>query len=244
MAESCEARLQLLRGELEAAASWARSASTATLAPDELFSWLEVPSLTRVRVLLAIGTEESLQDAAAQLDLIRQLCDSCRYIGQAIEAAVLQSLLLEKQGRTDEALSSLQQVVAMAAPDAWIRPFIELGQPMAELLERLEKEQGQNDFVTQLLICFQRLKSQQAIVVKDHPDLELSPMLVTEPLTNRELEILDLLVRRLQNKEIAARLFVSPETSEDPPQAPVSEAGCQHSTRGSGNGKDILNRSA
>ena len=211
IAQSCEARLQLLRGELEPAAKWARSASTAP-ALDELFCWLEVPSLTRVRVLLAIGTEESLQDAAAQLDLIRQLCDSCRYIGQAIEAAVLQSLLLEKQGRTDEALSSLQQVVAMAAPDAWIRPFIELGQPMAELLERLEKEQGQNDFVTQLINCFQRLKSQQTMVVKDHPDLELSPMLVTEPLTNRELEILSLLVRRLQNKEIAASLFVSPET--------------------------------
>ncbi|MEN8711748.1 MAG: response regulator, partial [Arenicellales bacterium] len=71
--ESCVARLQLLRGELEAAEKWAKTATT-TPGPDELFCWLEVPSLTRVRVLLAIGTAESLKEAATQLDLIGQTC--------------------------------------------------------------------------------------------------------------------------------------------------------------------------
>ena len=40
----------------------------------------------------------------------------------------------------------------------------------------------------------------------------MSTQPLVEPLTNRELEILDLLAQRFQNKEIAEKLFISPET--------------------------------
>ena len=210
--DSCRARLQVLRGKLTPAMQWARSINP-TPTPDALFTWLEVPSMTRARVLVAVGSEEALEDAARQLAAVRQQSESCHFTGQTIEAAVLQSLLREKQGRRDEALQSLQEAVALAAPGGWIRPFIELGQPMADLLGRLAKQTVVTDHLRLLVDAVSRRQSQPAGVAAGAVRTAAAGEgWHGEPLTRRELDILELLAHRLQNKEIAARLFVSPET--------------------------------
>jgi LuxR family maltose regulon positive regulatory protein len=213
VASSCQARLCLLREDLQGAVEWARSTTEAP-APSELFMFLEAPSITQARVLIAAGSERSLREGTKLLQEIRDLSEACRFACQTIEVAVLQALALDRQGHADEALEVLEEAVVLAEPGGWIRPFVELGSPMADLLRGLLKRGVAVDHVRQILAAF---RDGGRAVTLDLPrehrvSPSSSPHDLVEPLTNREEEILELLAERLSDKEIAGRLFVAPAT--------------------------------
>lgn len=90
---------------------------------------------------------------------------------------------------------------------------------MADLLKRLQKQSEAVDDIERLLAAFTnfqftsddlRFESEALTAIRNQKS-KIQNSLV-EPLTNRELEILELLAQRLQNKEIADKLFVSIET--------------------------------
>ena len=209
VARSCEARVSLLQGRLSQAIQWAQSVS-GTAEPFDLLIWVEAPLLTRARVLIVAGPTDDLNNAMELLREIRDLSEPCRFANQVIEAAVLQSLALEKQGHSDAALESLEEAVVLAEPGGWVRPFVELGQPMAGLLERFANQTGRTEFLRHVLDQFQVIQAQPASAAAGKP--QSGAAWSGEPLTKRELDILELVAQRLQNKEIATRLFVSPET--------------------------------
>jgi LuxR family maltose regulon positive regulatory protein len=211
VAHACEARIQLLQGNFLQAFSWAKSASE-PLDPFALFFWLEVPQITRIRVLIAEGSTESLNKAAELLQEIQELAEASRFTCQTIEISALQCLLLEKQGFGDKALASLEGAVAMAEQGGWLRPFVELGLPMAGLLQCFTKQKGHSSLLSVVLESFANNEMQiPAGMVKSQSAVNRQGM-HGEALTKREQIILELLVHRLQNKEIASRLFVSTET--------------------------------
>jgi LuxR family maltose regulon positive regulatory protein len=169
-----------------------------------------------------------LKAATESLRNLKQQCEEWRFTCQIIEIAVLQALALEKRGRADEALDALKDAVALAEPGGWIRPFVEAGQTMADLLMRLRQQNVSVDYIERILAAFPDTASTTPL-----PDLrstndkrEFEAETVTpiqnlkskiqnsliEPLTNRELDVLELLAQRLQNKEIAEKLTISPAT--------------------------------
>jgi LuxR family maltose regulon positive regulatory protein len=215
MAHSHQARIALLRGDLTKAAAWAQSAKEVP-APSTIFMWLEVPSITRARVLIATETRKDLEDAIELLRTINQINEECRFTCQMIEVSVLKSLALEKLGREDDALKCLTEAVNLAGPGRWVRPFIECGQLMADFLKRLDRNEVNPDQIEQLLSAFEGAGQ---IDLQSSPDYSTKRIQTSsrsqclpEPLTNRELDILELLSQRMQNKEIAEKLYISPVT--------------------------------
>ncbi len=209
VARSCEARIALLQGDLARALDWAKSASH-EIDRLELLIWLESPPITQARVLLADGSAASLKQADKLLQEIREMCEVCQFRGQIIEVAVLQALLHRKLGRQDAALASLRESVDLAAPGGWARPFVEIGRPLADLLERLDGTGSDPDFISRVLastgVAF--ASSQEIAATTPRPPAGPTP----HDLTNRELDILEMLAQRLQNKEIATKLFISTHT--------------------------------
>jgi LuxR family maltose regulon positive regulatory protein len=211
VALSGQTRVALARGDVESATHWLHSFHEELFAPSTLM-WLEVSCVTQARVLVAIGSPESLLQATELLATLRQASEALHNICQTIGIVVLQSFALHKQGRADEARQVLKEALELACPGRWIQPFIESGPPMADLLRQVVKEDSKADFAVQILERFGEVAKKNEEGVRPGRVGQVRSGQLSEPLTNRELEILGLLAKRLQNKEIAARLFVSPET--------------------------------
>jgi len=211
IAQSCRARCDVLRGDATNALVWAGGTS----APPEfaeMFMWMEVPALTRARVQIALGSDESLNLASDSLEESIERMRKWNLVNQSIEAHALRSLALDKLGREQEASHCLDETLTLAAPGGWVRPFLELGPPMAALMARAEQQIGATDFSQHVLSLFDSEPASRSIPTAPRSLTMNSDGTIREPLTNREMAILELLAQRLQNKEIATRLFVSPET--------------------------------
>jgi LuxR family maltose regulon positive regulatory protein len=212
VAHSCKVRLSIMKGELKSAMNWLQKSSPLV---ENMIWWLEIPAVTHCRALLAEGSDESLEKAETQLGELLQLSQDNHNICHTIQMMPLLAIVYQKQGRVDKALTILERAVDLANPGGWIRPFVELDSPMADLLNRLIKKNVAVDFVGKLLIAFED-KEPEAVpdATESKPAVKPSvrPQPLVDPLTNRELDILELLSQRLQNKEIAEKLFISTET--------------------------------
>jgi LuxR family maltose regulon positive regulatory protein len=122
---------------------------------------------------------------------------------------IFDALTLYAQRQTESAITTLKRALALAEPENYIRSFLDLGEPMKELLSwslegHLSNEPHLRAYVSKLLSYF----LQDFLIQPSQP---IGDILV-EPLSPRELEVLQLIAQGLSNREISDRLFLALST--------------------------------
>jgi LuxR family maltose regulon positive regulatory protein len=82
---------------------------------------------------------------------------------------------------------------------------------MFGLLKQLVRQNVALDYIGQILAAF-RDDEQAVITEAANQPITSDHQPLVEPLTNRELDVLELLAQRLSNQEIAEKLFISTTT--------------------------------
>lgn len=193
---SLRARIALMQGDLRSAQAWT-AATSMKMGPGPLI-FLEVPPLTAARVLLADSDRQAAHEALALAAEVEERCQREHNLRYLIAVLALQSVGTAKLGRQADARKKLEQSIDLARRSGFVRPFVDLGPPMAALLQSVAERTPHAEYVGRLLAAFAGTDA------RDQPESNR-----IEPLTQRELEILPLLQRRYSNEEIARELGIS-----------------------------------
>ena len=210
-AQALRDELALRQGHLTKAVHGAKEITIENAPPGYRFM---IPELTVAKVFLNQKTEKSLKQAEELLGNLHDyftLTHNTRFL---IEVLSLQALLQDAQGNEREAVSKLVEALKLAEPGGLIRMFVDLGPDMARLLERLTDNETVSDYAQRLIVEFKKFEDSTGIekVPASQKSVTGSEESQATFLTNREQEIMDLLMNRMSNQEIADRLFISYDT--------------------------------
>ena len=207
------ARLALAAGNLAEAASWARRCGLAVT--DEPVYRHEPEYRMLARVLLA---EERPTVALELLERWRRPAVAHGRVAGVLRLGILAARAHESAGDRAAALAALADGLVLAAPESYLRVFLDEGAPVAALLreltagrrlEQLGAGSVPRGFLDRLSDAFNRQGT--PILPPASRGAVVAPGML-QPLSNREHEVLRLLAAGRPNKAIAKELFITVDT--------------------------------
>jgi LuxR family maltose regulon positive regulatory protein len=192
-----QADLDRQQGRLAEAGSWAAGVEPGPL------TWplgAMEPRVAQALIFLTQGRERNIERAAMLIAELRAFCQRVPNRRLAMEVEALEVLLADCRNDREAALDTLQHLLLEAEPEGRVRLFVDLGAPMERLLRQLAVRRTGPQALTRVLSAF--------------PAQRRLPRLhdLAEPLTERELDTLELLQERASNHEIAERLLIASST--------------------------------
>ncbi|WP_207218920.1 LuxR C-terminal-related transcriptional regulator [Pengzhenrongella frigida] len=198
------ARVLLAQGRYDDALTSTREHGIS--ATDDLSFLLEYAHITLAAALLAQGAAERSQgplcEADQLLDRLLRAATQGERAGSIVEILVLKALVRQARGERDEALSVLDRALVAAEPEGYVRLFADHGAPLSAMLSAAARRPGSPAHLRRVLASTSRparaKPSRQGLV---------------DPLSPRELDVLQLLGSDLDGPGIARALVVSVNTA-------------------------------
>ena len=108
--------------------------------------------------------------------------------------------------KVDDAVTALKQALCIATPDKVYMPFVENGDAIKPLLEKLQEQNVYTDEIIKILVLYEQYHKAAEHMIKENSTQGKAA------LTERENEIAYLAAQGLSNKEIGKRLYISENT--------------------------------
>lgn len=207
------ARLWIQQGNTTSASEWAARRGFEQGSPGDALAGDDIRStpydLREAEWLQFARLQLARNRAAAALDILQALLREAERQGRARrlhEILVLMALARNETGSVELAVDCLERSLARAEPEGYTRVYIDEGPPMAKLLREAARRGVRKEYCQRLLSALQQEERGQAPVSNG------SEAGLAEPLSARELEVLQLLAEGYTNREIGERLYISLST--------------------------------
>jgi len=134
----------------------------------------------------------------------------CRHLPIVLQTLLLRSRMNAVLGKEQAELADLARALELAEPEGFISSFLEEGRPVAEAIRALVKRNllgsVQPDYVRSILAAFPgTVLGARAM----RPTLPANDEDLIEPLTPREMEVLQLIAAGDSNQAIAGKLVIT-----------------------------------
>jgi len=191
------ARVLLAQGRIDDALAWVRQRQLGVTDEPDYLREFEHITLARICLATAPGPE-----VTAFLHRLMQAAEQGDRTGSVIEILVVLALAHQAAGESRLALASLEQALVLAEPEGFVRLIVDDGAPMARLLAAAVAQGIAPGYTRRLL----------AACGNGEPETPPRPEAAGGLLSQRELEVLRLIVAGCSNREIGERLFLALDT--------------------------------
>ncbi len=204
-----QVQLWLAQAHLAQAEKWLKEVGTERQIPVMITNWFEFEA--QVRIMLA------LERFDMALDLLRQMQTWAKrhaLAGYEINTLVLQSVAKHCQGNKQGAWAALDKALTLGEPEGYLRTFLDAGAQMKALLRQPHISGQHRAYVSKILAAWETAHSHQwadrpSGVIAEVRPITLDSGVIVEPLSEREIEVLQSIAAGFSNQQIAEQLVIS-----------------------------------